>query len=184
MVCIELKLINMCELSCKIFACWGGKSLMNQSNIDYIDISLFTIHLWTNLPYMYRYWSRTGWTWWLPYSKCSLNDWEVIFNIILITLIITIIIIYVNFPWLGIQNREESSYTEPAYRDHKEKPSSNKIPIWARDLVYVPANITTGSRVLVVLSFSWKWQARVEPDDFGDGHMEIWNFPSNLLIAK
>ena len=173
MVCIELKRINMCELSCKIFACWGRKSLMNQSNLDYIDISLFTIHLWTNLPYMYRYWSRTGWTWWLPYSKCSLNDWEVIFNIILITLIITIIIIYVNFPWLGIQNREESSYTEPAYRDHKEKPSSNKIPIWARDLVYVPANITTGSRVLVVLSFSWKWQATGEPDNFGDGHRDL-----------
>lgn len=54
-----------------------------------------------------------------------------------------------------------------------ENPSSNKIPIWARDFVCVPANIATGSSMLVVLSFSWKWQAAGEPDDFGDGHRDL-----------
>lgn len=68
-----LNLIKCCALSWNVLTCvnWaakysraggGQKSLMNQSNLDYIDISLFTIHLWTNLPYMYRHWSRTGWT--------------------------------------------------------------------------------------------------------------------------
>ena len=48
-----------------------------------------------------------------------------------------ITIIYVNFPWSGIQNKVHSQNQH--IRDDKEKPSSNKIPIWARDFEYVPA---------------------------------------------